>query len=147
MKQSDFMQRSNQPNISRRNFIRTSIGFSLALVSTSALSISDISTKQILEEKLTSILNKRSSIAIGQAILETPRHGLQITNLMPSVLNDLKLSTTSLAFITQKELSLRLDQQTSNDFDTGRTINVSGWVMGYTEAKLCMLSAHRNALI
>ncbi|GEM_PF-6838278 len=144
MKKTDFIQRYNQPNISRRNFVRTSAGISLAVASGSFLTITDISKKHSLEEKLTSILNKKSSIVIGQAILETPQQGLQYTNLVSSIMNSLKLSTHSLASISKKELSIRLKEQTTSDFDRGEIINVTGWVIGHTEAQLCLLAAHRN---
>jgi len=146
MKQSDFIQRSNQPNISRRNFVCASAGISLALAAGSFLTISDISTKQTLEDKLTSILNKNASIAIGQEILETPKYRLQNTNLLPSIMNSLELSPHSLASISRTELSARLKEQSANDFDSGQTINVTGWVIGHTEAQLCLLAAHRNTL-
>jgi len=146
MKKTDFIQSYNQPNISRRNFVRTSAGISLAVASGSFLTISDISKKQALEEKLISILNHNSSIAIGQEILKTPKYRLQYTNLLPSIMNSLKLSTHSLASISKKELSIRLKEQTTSDFDRGEIINITGWAIGHTEAQLCLLAAHRNTL-
>lgn len=131
---------SNHTNKSRRNFIRTSLGLYIALASRKTLAINSISTKKN-ENKLISILNKSSSINIGQAILILPKHELQLSNIAATVMYSLNLSSRSLNLITKKELSLQLKQQTVNDFDLGNIINVEGWIMGYTEAQLCVLAA------
>lgn len=36
-------------------------------------------------------------------------------------------------------LSARLDQQVQDDFASGRTVNVNGWILSVTEARQCAL--------
>ena len=138
---------NHQTDIGRRDFIHT--GISLAIAG-SIFPISVIAAQQIseesLEEKLLSILNNRSSaIQIGLAILNAPDSKLQLSNLINSIMDNLKLSSTSLASMTKIELSERLRQQTVSDFDSGRMVNAGGWSLGRTEAQLCVLAVHVEA--
>jgi len=139
-----YPQSLSQASLNRRSFLRTSVCISLTIASGNILASSDVSIEQLSKTKLISILNVNSSITIGQVILEDPKHRHEFSSPLPSVMNKLDISSDSLSSITRKELSTRLKQQTIRDFDIGHIVNVSGWVLGHTEAKLCVLAAQSS---
>jgi len=144
MKKLTYQNLTHLPNMSRRGFLHASLGITLALTSGNIYAINGGLFKQSPEDKLLSILNNQSSISVGQLILKESNLDLPAPKLLTSILSNLNLSLDTLTLITKKELSTRLQQQTTNDFDSGHIVNVSGWVIGLTEAKLCMLAANRS---
>ncbi len=140
MKSLKYENKTTQPDINRRNFIYSGLSLTVA---GSFVATSNVRIQKTQEEKLLSILNTRSSISIGLALMNTSNNELHTSNLIKAILSRLGLSPDTLNSITTNALSTRLKQQTINDFDSGLFINASGWILGLTEAQLCSLAAQK----
>jgi len=141
-----FPIKKNRPlaNFYRRSFIRSSLSFAIA-ASTLNISTVALAAQHSHEDKILSLVNnKLSAISIGRLILSSPhKSNLQFTSPLVSIMNDLDLTVDSLNSTTKATLSTRFNQQNARDFDQDRIINVNGWVIGLTEARLCVLATQK----
>jgi hypothetical protein len=145
MKDIECIPGSAKPDMRRRNFI----GAGLSLVITgNLLSAQKVSaqplSEQKAEEKLLAILNDSSSATLaGLAILETATPNLSASELLNSLIENLGLTFDTLNLLTRGEIATRFKQQTLNDFDSGRTLSISGWRLSQTESQFCLLAANK----
>jgi len=131
-------------NFHRRNFIQSSVSFAIA-ASTLNISTVALAAQHSHEDKILSLVNnKLSAISIGRRILSSShKSDLQFTSPLVSIMNDLDLTEDFLNSTTKANLSTRFNQQNALDFDQDRIINVNGWIIGLTEARLCVLATQK----
>jgi hypothetical protein len=132
--------------MNRRSFI--SVSLAAAMVGSLPLLVSkgnklnvEKNTEQLIEKLLCALRDRRSGVYVGTAILNEPGSTLSIPKLVISIMDNLGLTFNKLASMTKSELIARLDHQTTVDFDSGAIIRASGWMLGQTEAQLCILAA------
>ena len=123
----------------RRNFIKKSCSLTIFA---STFTYHNIVAQTSPTEKLLSILNNRqSAVLIGLAVRDNIGYSLQSTDLLSLILSDINLTIADLNLISKASLANLLVQQNATDFDLNRIINAKGWMLGLTEARLCVLAA------
>ena len=131
--------------VTRRHCLRMFLGVGaiLLLRRTDAFdTMSNSSTDHLLSAKLANVFHDRkSATVIGLEYLRsTPMEAdpRQLTNLICSRWQGRYDDVAHADTARIKELLLR---QQREDFEKGRIVNVQGWILSETEARLCALTA------
>jgi hypothetical protein len=131
--------------VTRRNFLGTLffLGAAVLLRRADALVTTDGShAEHWLSSKLANFFhNKESARAIGLAylrIVPAEANARQITRLICS---SWEQRYDEMAHADAAKIKTILLRQQREDFEKGRIVNVQGWILSQTEARLCALAA------
>lgn len=84
---------------------------------------------------------RQSAVAVGDACLQAVPARPKPHGLIDELMTNLEIPASRLNTMTVGDLRARLKARTSDDFQAGRTVQVKGWLLGETEARLCSLAA------
>jgi len=138
------------PMMNRRSFISASIAFALVggvpLITRegSALNVEQ-NTQQLIDKLLSVMRDEQSAVQVGKVILTEQDDRFQLPTLVSSIMDNLGLSFDNLRSIKRTDLVARLNSRTVLDFDSGAIVDAAGWMLGQTEAQLCVLAAKADA--
>ena len=127
--------------MNRRNFI------SLTTLSAAAISVPFLNCSNTnsnfdktlgLPQTLSQILDKKTLAAIGAAYGAVRPNEYNASNLEQQLANTSKTKIISSA-TPVKDIYSVLNKNIQNDFETGNTIVLNGWVLALTEARQCAL--------
>lgn len=133
-------------DVKRRTFLSAvsvlaaKAGFGSALAA--AESRFEIDRTSMLADQLIKAYPERlSAVAVGDACLQGRAARPRLHGLIDELMTTLEIPASHLSAMTVGDLRARLKARTSDDFQTGRTVQVKGWLLGETEARLCSLTA------
>lgn len=122
---------------SRRQFAKSILGWG-ALASASAGGFSD--ERIPLEKALQDIFRKKdSALAIGREYLANAAHEEDAAAILDSLAIALSVGPQHLISLETARALLR--NRISEDFRSGNTVSVKGWVLSLTEARACAFLA------
>lgn len=134
---------SETPGIGRRRFLAvgSGIGISLLLAPFGRRSLVAFAPMSDAR-RLKSLLAHRGSAAeVGREYLRKVPHEAAPRTLVRLIAEGLPRGRRSLRTAGDAELRRLLSIRTSQDFAGDDTIDLRGWIMGRTEARLCALAA------
>lgn len=90
-------------------------------------------------------LRAKSAAVIGAVVMSAEPEMMSEDKLVARLLADLGLTRQSAVTASHLDLTRRISETVRRDFETGRIVNVFGWRLAMTEARLCALAAqHAN---
>lgn len=134
-----------RPMITRRRLLLGSLGTgaSLLLWPRAARRLST-STCRDLRDRLAGLLEHRDSAwIVGREYLRATPSEATPPVLAYLIAERLPLERRALVSATDEELRRLLAASVVADFEEGRTVEIDGWVLSATEARLCALVACR----
>ncbi len=130
---------------SRRNFLRALLGVSaLALVypARAPFSFREAGSCDLLAVNLANFFrDKESAQIIGMEYLRCMPRERNVGSLIDRIFSCGTLCQTEFAEAGMKKGRELLLQQIREDFEQERTVNIEGWILSQTEARLCALTA------
>ena len=130
--------------LTRRDFLRllASLGVVLAIRPLGALSmLGRTAGRESLGTRLRRLFRSPASAsAIGRAYLQSAPQDADERRLLRLICAPGRPWRTA----DTKQLRLLIAQQQTEDFKQGRVVQVRGWVLSETEARLCALAAFRR---
>ena len=98
------------------------------------------------EAVLLALLQHRQAAGeVGNAVLASWPHVRDRAQLLSDMLGDLRLDKDTLSHSDMTDIATRLSQLIRDDFATGRTLKLDGWLVSLTESRLCALAALKEA--
>lgn len=85
--------------------------------------------------------HRRSAATVGRAFLGQHPHEADARRLTTLLSDDLRRRRCDPAGARRTRLRTAISDQVRDDFAAGRVVNVRGWVLSATEARLCGLAA------
>jgi hypothetical protein len=126
-----------QFSLNRRQFLQFGLGLGIAWsIGTKTLTHSAASPEQIQADLATLLQYQASAKIIGQRYLQ---HYPQEANI-EQLLSLIAVDVVSGARGDPQELRGRLAQKIRQDFADERVVNLQGWLLARTEARLCALA-------
>ncbi len=98
-------------------------------------------TKQTAEKLVNSIIRRQSAKTVGLEYLRRVPEETDLRMLVDLIYPSRQDINTEIAYENKKKIRKSLLQQHNQDLEHGRTVNVQGWILSETEARLCALAA------
>jgi len=132
-------------NMTRRNFLRA-LGFLSAFsLPGPARALAKPGESRVpgpLGSKLAKFfINRESATIVGREYLRRAPREADVRLLVDLICSSEKGRRAELAKADMEKLRELLLQQQRQDFEEGRIVNVQGWILSETEARLCAVAA------
>ena len=133
----------SEPGINRRKLLASVPAVCLLIICKSALMAG---TKPYRELKsLAGILvhqlaNRRSACVVGREYLRSAIDEADIGRLIPLILNDPEGQALADLGLDRNACYAYLEHRFKSDFTNGRVVEVGGWILSVTEARVCALA-------
>ena len=133
-----------QRRTSRRRFLQAAFGagFAAALVPLRPWRALIELTTPPLGLRLTELLEHRGSArVVGREYLRGASGGLSARDLVDAITSGLPGGREAASAASRSELQQLLAARVRKDFEDELTVNLRGWIVSRTEARLCALTA------
>jgi len=87
------------------------------------------------------LADNESACVVGHAYLRIANHEANIQRLIPLIINDPEGWTPLCLEWDQKSCYAFLQRRFKSDFESGRVVEVEGWILSETEARVYALAA------
>lgn len=131
-------------NVNRRRFLQRALGYCSVLYLPRPLrALATQAGTQNADPLLMTLANffvhKESAKVIGRAYLQSVPEESEVSRLVAGICSFQAEQHTECAKATPKRYRELLLHQQRQDFEHGRVVNVAGWILSQTEARLCAL--------
>jgi len=131
--------------LTRRSFLRLTAWLGACLFSPFAWASQEprntTAIAQIAEKLVGSVSKRRSAEIVGLEYLRRVPREADVSLLVDLICSSTANLRSQVAYANKREVRALLSHQHRQDFERGRMVNVRGWMLSETEARLCALVA------
>jgi hypothetical protein len=129
----------------RRNCLRLILGVSISALASPAVSVPSASDSRARVHLITSLANffgdKESARVVGMEYLRSNPTEYDVELLVERVFSSHASRRAEFARAGKRARQALLGKQICEDFGHGRVVEVQGWMLSETEARLCAMTA------